>query len=127
MNISTWQAVRRLHRVCVVIPAHNEELLIGRCIQSVLDTGVPAESIVVVDDCSTDQTFDVASRFAGVTILRNVTKLGKLGGLHRAIADCSLKTRFDYLALLDADSHVHPDYFTAVLRSFLEDPQTVLV
>ena len=114
-------------RLCVVIPAFNEELLLGRCIQSVLQAGVAAEHIYVVDDCSTDRTSDVTRGFAGVNLLTNTEKRGKLGGLRRAIETCALVERYTYLALLDADSHVAPDYFVEVLATFSADERNVLV
>ena len=114
-------------RVCVVIPAFNEELLLGRCIQSVLRASIAAEDIYVVDDCSTDRTGAVAAGFAGVNLLTNTDKRGKLGGLKRAVDDCDLIERYTYLALLDADSHVAPDYFVEVAAAFAADERNVLV
>jgi poly-beta-1,6-N-acetyl-D-glucosamine synthase len=117
----------QIARLCVVIPAFNEELLLGRCIRSVLQAGVAAEDIYVVDDCSTDATGRVARECVGVNLLINVHKHGKLGGLRRAIEECALVERYTYLALLDADSHVAPDYFVEVLATFSADERNVLV
>lgn len=113
--------------ICVVIPAYNEELLIGRCIQSVLDAGIAPEHVYVVDDRSTDGTAAVVERFRGVNLLQNGANLGKLGGLRHAVETFALTTRYRYLALLDADSHVARDYFTEVLAKFLRDDEIVLV
>jgi cellulose synthase/poly-beta-1,6-N-acetylglucosamine synthase-like glycosyltransferase len=113
--------------MCVVIPAYNEELLIGRCIQSVLDAGVPPQNVYVVNDRSTDHTAETAAAFENVNVLTNQKQLGKLGGLLRAITDAGLAARYDYLALLDADSHVDGNYFLAVIEQFLGDQETVLV
>jgi cellulose synthase/poly-beta-1,6-N-acetylglucosamine synthase-like glycosyltransferase len=124
---SVWQSAHRFHELCVVIPAHNEELLIGRCIRSVLDAGVAPSDVYVVDDCSSDGTAQAAAAFAGVNVLVNQHQLGKLGGLRRAVADAGLSTRYQYLALLDADSHVDGSYFFFVLERFLNDIDTVLV
>ena len=55
--------------MCVVIPAHNEELLIGRCIQSVLDAGVLPQNVYVVDDRSSDRTAQTAGSFVGLGTL----------------------------------------------------------
>src|SRR5262245_55162855 len=75
---------------CVVIPAYNEELLIGRCIESVIAAGISGRHIYVVDDQSTDATASVVSRYRDVTLLKNTARLGKLGGLQRVIRDCDL-------------------------------------
>jgi poly-beta-1,6-N-acetyl-D-glucosamine synthase len=113
--------------VAVVIPAFNEEVLVGRCIASVLAAGVPAEHVFVVNDCSSDGTADVVRRFAGVNLLENATNLGKLGGLRHAIEQCALASHFRYLSLLDADSHVAPDYFREVVIGFAKSDDVVVV
>ena len=113
--------------VCVVIPAYNEEVLISRCIQSVLDAGLAPGQIYVVDDCSRDETAARVQAFEGVNLLRHDRNYGKLRGLQRAIETFDLLGRYEFLALLDADSHIAPGYFAAVLDRFAEVPDAVLV
>jgi cellulose synthase/poly-beta-1,6-N-acetylglucosamine synthase-like glycosyltransferase len=125
----TSQAVtaNALAGVCVVIPAFNEEVLIGRCIQSVLNAGLDASQIYVVDDHSRDNTAARVQAFAGVNLLRHDRNFGKLRGLQHAIDTFDLLNRYEFLALLDADSHIAPEYFAAVLRRFSEVSDAVLV
>jgi poly-beta-1,6-N-acetyl-D-glucosamine synthase len=113
--------------LCVVIPAHNEDLLVGRCIDSVLAAGIPAEHIYVVNDGSTDATDAVVASFRHVNRLTNATPHGKLGALHAAVGYFDLTARYRYLAILDADSHVAPDYFAEALVPFLRNSEVVLV
>ena len=42
--------------VCTVVPAHNEELLIGRVIETMPDY---VDKIVIVDDLSGDKTVEI--------------------------------------------------------------------
>lgn len=111
---------------CVVIPAFNEELLVRRCIESVIAAGVAAAHIYVIDDASTDTTAEIA-RATGVNLLSDGRKRGKLGGISEALSHFALADRYQYLAILDADSHVAPHYFNEVLVRFLQDTETVLV
>jgi poly-beta-1,6-N-acetyl-D-glucosamine synthase len=124
---TTGAAGSSLGRLCVVIPAYNEDLLIDRCLSSILRAGVTADNIFVVNDRSTDNTAAVASRVPGVHLLTNERQLGKLGSLRHAIAHFDLARRFDYLSLLDADSHVAPEYFVNVVQRFSASPDAVLV
>jgi len=48
--------------VCVVVPAYNEEKLIGRVIETMPDY---VDKIVVVDDKSTDKTAELVRNYAG--------------------------------------------------------------
>jgi glycosyltransferase involved in cell wall biosynthesis len=62
---------RSLARVSVVVPAHNEELVIGRCLKSIL-TGAEKDEVDLVVVCNgcTDGTAEVARRAApGATVL----------------------------------------------------------
>jgi len=113
--------------ICVVIPAFNESLLVRRCIDSVIAAGVQARHIYVVDDCSTDETADIVRAVPDVNLLSDGNKRGKLGGICVALSHFGLATRYEYLAILDADSHVAPEYFNEILVRFLQDAETVLV
>jgi len=76
--------VERLKGVTVVIPAFNEELVIGSI---VLKTCRVVQKVIVVDDGSKDRTAEVA-RYAGAEVIRLETNHGKahalLLGLRRA-------------------------------------------
>ena len=117
----------RLDGVCVVIPAFNEEQLVSRCITSVLVAGLSPRQVFVIDDCSTDRTREVLATFDGVNVIENPTRLGKIRGLQRALDLYELPERFEFIALLDADSHVDEMYFDTILRAFAADPQATLV
>jgi glycosyltransferase involved in cell wall biosynthesis len=56
-----------------IVPAYNEEKRISSVIKSLLSH---VDEIVVVDDCSTDKTVDVAQN-AGATVLRHKINLGQ--------------------------------------------------
>ncbi|MCX6701341.1 MAG: glycosyltransferase family 2 protein [Methanomicrobiales archaeon] len=76
----------KLPGVIVVIPAYNEELVIGSIVLKSLRL---VEKVIVVDDGSTDYTSDVA-RLAGSEVIRLPENMGKahalLAGLNRARA-----------------------------------------
>lgn len=110
--------------VAVLIPAHNEALVIGDSLRAVAAV-VPLRNVHVVSDGSTDDTLDVA-RKAGVRAIATRKNVGKAGALQDAISRFRLVERFRAVMLLDADTHVTPDYFAAALPLF-DDPQVVAV
>jgi poly-beta-1,6-N-acetyl-D-glucosamine synthase len=116
-----------LDGVCVVIPAFNEEQLVSRCVASVLAAGLAPGQVFVIDDCSADRTRDVLAAFDGIQVVENPVRLGKVRGLQRAFDVYQLPERFDFIALLDADSHVDQLYFDTIVRVFAADPNATLV
>ncbi|MGH3973651.1 MAG: glycosyltransferase, partial [Pseudonocardiaceae bacterium] len=110
--------------VAVLIPAHNEELVIEDSIAAIAAL-VPRGNIHVVSDGSTDRTAELA-REAGVNVIETHTNVGKAGALEEAIDRFGLVERFPIVLLLDADTAIDPGYFDAALPHF-DDPAVVAV
>ncbi|MBV9011549.1 MAG: glycosyltransferase family 2 protein [Pseudonocardiales bacterium] len=110
--------------VAVLIPAHNEELVIESSIEAIAAL-VPRENIHVVSDGSTDRTAELA-RQAGVNVIETRTNVGKAGALEEAIDRFKLVERFPVVLLLDADTTIEPGYLAAALPQF-DDPKVVAV
>lgn len=61
--------------VTIMIPAFNEEAVISETLQALAIQSVNPETVVVIDDCSTDRTGEIAKSF-GVTVLRTPKNMG---------------------------------------------------
>ena len=110
--------------VAVLIPAHNEALVIEESLQSIMAL-VPLGNVHVVSDGSTDATVEIARR-AGARVIETQENVGKAGALEQAIGRFDLISRFPVVLLLDADTRVEPGYFTAALPMF-DHPDVVAV
>jgi biofilm PGA synthesis N-glycosyltransferase PgaC len=110
--------------VAVLIPAHNEELVIEASIAAIAAL-VPRCNVHVVSDGSTDRTAELA-RQTGVNVIETRTNVGKAGALEEAIERFGLVQRFRAVLLLDADTAIEPGYFDAALPHF-DDPRVVAV
>lgn len=109
-------------RASVIIPCRNGERIVGEAVRSALaQTERPAE-VFVVDDASTDRTFDVA-RGAGARVLRLRERRNAGGARNAAIEESS----GDVLAFLDADVSAPRDWLSRVRAVFERDPDVVAV
>lgn len=93
----------------VTIPAYNEEASIKDTIKSV-KMHVPQCTIIVVDDCSTDKTNEIAKNEKA-----RVIRHAKNKGYGAALKTGMLAARTKYVAFLDADMTYDPVYFPAML------------
>ena len=95
--------------VSIIMPAYNAEATIGESIQSVLAQTYTQWELVVVDDCSTDNTVQIVSdyskRYPNIRLLQQPHNAGVSAARNRGI-DNSVG---DYLAFLDSDDLWHPD------------------
>lgn len=95
-------------------------------VASVLET-LPGSEIIVVDDGSTDETFDeamkAAGEVAGVRVLRHDTNLGKGGALRTG----GLATDRPVVVLLDGDLDLPPEQIPDLVETLSERDLDVLV
>ena len=98
--------------VSVIVPARNEEKVIGRCLDSLARLDFPRESfeVILVDNGSTDYTLEVARSFSEVL---NLTILQKAGVHISALRNLAAsQARGGIFAFLDADCVVSPTWLT---------------
>ena len=97
----------------VVIPAYNEERLIGRCLEALASGPERPDEIIVVDNRSTDATASVAAAHPGVRVI--VEPRPGVGFARAAGADADTG---EIIALIDADTQVSPGWAGEVRRVF---------
>jgi len=86
-------------QIFVVIPAYNVEEMIDKVIKDLKNEGY--RNIVVVDDGSSDKTYEVASK-QGVYVLRHVINRGQGAALKTGI-DFALSKGADIIVTFDGD------------------------
>jgi cellulose synthase/poly-beta-1,6-N-acetylglucosamine synthase-like glycosyltransferase len=125
-----------LPSVSIIVPCWNEAKTVENTIRSLLALNYPKEklSVLVVDDGSTDNTYDVATKAAlelnttdaaGKERVRVVTQKngGKYTALNRGIAEAGVigadgKHMADVVGCLDADSFVDPQALIRMIPYF---------
>jgi biofilm PGA synthesis N-glycosyltransferase PgaC len=110
--------------VAVIIPAHNEEVALPKCLAA-LTAIVPASQIHVASDGSKDRTVAIA-REAGCNVLDIQPNGGKARALASAVEHFGLCERYKAVLIQDADSEIDPHYLEHALPLF-NDSRNVVV
>ena len=109
----------RLPLVSVVIAGRNEAAGIAGTIRSVLACSYPRLDIIVVDDCSDDNTYEIANSFAGtghVRCFRATAHSGKPSCLNIGIQ----RARGEFIMIIDADADVQIGAIHEMLAPFAD-------
>ncbi len=100
--------------VAVVVPAYNEEQVIGRSLQS-LKRCISSEHIYVVSDGSTDATTKIARKHAA-NVLSLRKNRGKAGALKALLKKFTITNRYKYVFFFDADTEIGKDFLPSVKK-----------
>lgn len=92
----------------VIVPVYNREKSISRTIKSVLDQTYKDFELIVVDDCSTDNSWDIISEIKDDHIIS--VKLSKNSGAAAARNQGIKLSRGKYISLLDSDDYYEPEF-----------------
>ena len=106
--------------VSIVIPVFNKFDLTYNCVKSIIETGCRrCFEIIVVDDCSDDETMLSTLIFAGaVRIVRNGVNLGFVGTCNAGAAVAKGK----YLLFLNNDTLVREGWLDELVETFEQVP-----
>lgn len=94
-------------KISVVIPAHNREKYIKRCLDSIINQSYAPYEIIVVDDASTDNTIQVVERYSCPIVRLIKCKIN--GGAQKARNIGIKEAKGDWIAFLDSDDEWLPD------------------
>ena len=105
-------------KISIIIPAFNEEKTIQQCIESLRNVDYPNFEIIVVDDGSTDQTFQKASQCVAAKVLHQENS-GKPKALNNGIHH----SNGEIILTVDADTTLDKHALRAIAARFASNQQ----
>jgi chlorobactene glucosyltransferase len=114
-----------LPSVTVIVPARNEERIIGRCLAAIAAQDYPREALraVVVDDNSEDRTGAILQEAAWADARIEVIPGGPLPagwlGKPHACAEAATRAKGEWLCFIDADTIAEPGAIRTAMRAAL--------
>ena len=119
----------------IIIPAYNEEQFIELTLQSIVNQTILPKKVIVVDDNSTDKTFEItekyAQKFSFICAVKNNSEAIHLPGskvvkaFNKGLSQ--LDDDYDVLVKLDSDLILPLNYFETILNHFKSDVKIGMV
>jgi glycosyltransferase involved in cell wall biosynthesis len=112
--------------VSVLMTSYNREKYIAEAIQSVIDSTYEYFELIIVDDCSTDNTFKIAQSYitidSRVKVFLNKKNLGDYHNRNMAASYAKGK----YIKYLDADDVIYPNGLEIMVNHMEKFPSAAL-
>jgi GT2 family glycosyltransferase/ubiquinone/menaquinone biosynthesis C-methylase UbiE len=104
--------------VSIVIPVYNAWEMNEKCIVAIIEhTADTAYEVIIADDCSTDETKDIAKYFLNIVHVRNEKNLGFLKNCNHAASHA----RGKYIHFLNNDTEVKQGWLSSLVRLMESD------
>ncbi len=111
--------------MAVIVPAHNEEALIGRCVRSILASRPRlAEVLVVAHNCSDNTALEAKNAGARVLVLNETSQSGKGCALHHGFST-AITEGVEAMLVMDADSVASANFIDAARSRFTAGAQAI--
>jgi glycosyltransferase involved in cell wall biosynthesis len=112
--------------VTVLIPVYNNKNDIIHAIQSIIDQTYQDWEIIVIDDCSTDGTFELVKDFIAnneyrIQLIRNKINQGTYISLNEGL----VRAKGEYICRIDSDDTVANNHIELNMRELTQDPSYV--
>jgi glycosyltransferase involved in cell wall biosynthesis len=109
-------------RLSVIVPVHNGSKHLGRCLEALGRSDYAQFEVIVVDDCSTDNTPQIAERY-GARYLRTSRTLGPGGARNLGAQHAG----GEILVFVDSDVVMPPGGLSLIAEDFRRDPELAAV
>ena len=109
-------------RVVVIVPNFNKEKVLRACLESVFAQTHPPVEVVVVDDCSTDSSRQIAAEFPCRLVTTPVNQ-GPAAARNTGVTASTAPLLF----FVDSDTALAPDAIANAVRILHQDPDIAMV
>ena len=113
-------------RLSIILPNYNHSEFLPRCLDSSLQQSFTDLELIVIDDCSTDNSFEMLQEYARkdsrIRLYRNDKNQGVVATLNRALS----LARGEYVHGASADDYILPGYYEAAMAMFTQHPQAAI-
>ena len=111
----------------MILPCYNSKNLIHNCLRSFFKTDFKNYELIIVDDCSTDGTYEIVKKLVtskkNVKVFQNKINLGPSATRNFGIK----KSVGEYIAFIETDMEFEPAWLKHLVKRFDEDKNVAAV
>jgi len=100
--------------ISVIIPVYNSDIFLKRCLESIISQTLASLEIICIDDCSTDNSFNILTEYSKkdnrIKVFKNSKNIGQGLTRNRGID----LAKGEYIAFVDSDDWIESDMYESL-------------
>ena len=129
MNVDNRDHICENYRplVSVIVPNYNHERFLQERIDSILNQSYTHFELIILDDCSTDNSMEVINQYKDEPRLKMVVKNEKNSGSPFNQWNKGIRlAQGDLIWIAESDDACSPDFLATMVKKHLEHPDAVI-
>ena len=114
-------------KISIVVPCYGTEKYLSKCLDSIINQSYNNLEIVVVNDCSPDNTAQILDDYSKkdnrIKVVNNKTNQG----LYKTRIIGSKECTGDYIAFVDSDDFISCDYYRTLLYNLKKNSSDIVI
>ena len=115
------------NKVSVIVPIYNVEKYLTECVDSILKQSYKNIEILLVDDCGTDNSGNIAKEYVNIDKRCRYIKREENGGLSAARNTGIKNATGDYLSFIDSDDWIDENFIKNMLDMIIKDDAEIAI
>jgi glycosyltransferase involved in cell wall biosynthesis len=108
---------------CVIVPTYNNHKTLRKVLDSVLDF---TSNVIIVNDGSTDETFEILQSYSQLTQIHHPKNLGKGRALRNGFRK-AIEMKFEYAITIDSDGQHFASDIPGFIEEIQKEPNSLLI
>lgn len=109
-------------KISIIIPTYNSENTIEKCINSLIEQTYKNLEIIVIDDCSRDNTLNILKKYKNnIILIKNKKNVGPGASRNKGLKVCSGK----YIGFVDSDDYVEKTMYKKLAQEMSKNVDLV--
>ncbi len=111
----------------VIVPVYNTEKFLEKCLDSIKNQTYKNLEVIVVDDCSTDNSADIINKFIDEDNRFKCVKHDSNKGLFQARITGVENSAGEYFAFVDSDDYISIDWYRMLIKNAVENDSDMVI
>src|SRR5574344_1828796 len=113
----------KIKKITVIVSAYNAKKYINKCLDSIVNQTYKNIEIIVVNDCSTDNTKKILGKYKNIILIDNLKNSGAAFSRNKALE----KATGDFIGFVDADDYIDNNYYEVMVNNALKNDADLVI